>query len=84
MTKERSYRVTLAVVWCIGLAALIWYHRELSAIQISCGLVMFLAVTVRLVSNLANNTIRIAAGIPMLLATTTLMWTFSRHPGLKG
>ena len=84
MKTETSYRVIPAVLLSMALAVFIWYCRELSAIQIGCGLVMFLAVTVCLFSNPANNTIRIAAAFLSLLAGTTLMWTFSRHPSLKG
>ena len=84
MKNETFYRVTFAAVLCIGLAALIWYHRELSAAQIGCFLIIFVAGAVRLVSNLANNIIRIAVGVTMLAAGAVLHWTSSAHPSIMG
>jgi uncharacterized membrane protein YgaE (UPF0421/DUF939 family) len=84
MKKETSYRITLAVVLSIALAVFLWYYREFSALQIGCASIILLAGMVHLVSNPANNTIRVAAGIPLLAAGTTLLWTTSRHPSLKG
>jgi hypothetical protein len=84
MKNETSYRVTLAVVLCIGLAVLTWYHKELAAIEIGCWSIIFVAGVVRLVSNLANSAIRIAVGIAMLAAGAVLHWTSSAHPSIMG
>ena len=81
---ERYYRVILSALLSIALALLIWYHGELSAIQIGCAAVMLLAGIVRLVGNPASNTIRIAAGIPMIAAGFALFWTLSQHPNFRG